>query len=106
LFGHTGSCPLVHQQTFQTELFSDGDHKNNPTGISYKKGIIHAQEPNSFIKAGRYNLQTLLVYNKLVKVEFDNILKLLYSIPSTNQFAEIKIITAAPDIDSFNLITG
>ena len=106
LFGYAGSCPLGHQQTFQTELFSDGNHKNNPSGISYKKGIVHAQEPNIFIRAGGYNLQTLLVYNKLVKVEFDNISKLFYSIPSTNQFAKVKIITASPDIESFNPITG
>lgn len=90
--GYTGSSKSLYQQNIRTELVYLNNSKASRGTVCYKKSSVSAYKNKFFYSSLKYKVDTLLIHNRLTKVEFDTISKKSYSIRITDRLIQLRKI--------------
>jgi hypothetical protein len=99
--GYNTNTTLLNNKKPQTELIRSTKATTNKITVAFKKTIT-AYHRHIFINYfNNHATGLLLIYNKLIKVKFDNILKLYQSIDQADKFIQLKNIPRNSSKDIF-----
>jgi uncharacterized membrane protein YobD (UPF0266 family) len=99
--GYNNNSTLLNNVKAQTELVCSIKTKNKKFTVAFKK-VISASQRNTFLNYfSNHSTTLLLTYNKLIKVQFDNISKLYQSIDQADKFVQLKNIPSNSSKDIF-----
>jgi len=99
--GYSNNSAFSNTQKVQTELVYLRSTKPDKHAFAFKKLLCIPHKNIFFNNLTKYNSVLLLTYNKLVKVELDNISKLYHSIESADRFLQLKNIQDNSSKDVF-----
>ena len=99
--GYSNNSTLLNNKKAQTELVCSTKTKHKKFIVAFKKIISTSHRPTFLNYFSNHSATLLLTYNKLIKVKFDNILKVYRSIDQADKFVQLKNIPSNSSKDIF-----
>ena len=99
--GYSYNSTLLNNTKVQTELICSNKTKSKKFTVLFKKDV-RLSDGHAFLNYSRiHSTALLLIYNKLIKVKFDNIAKQYKSVDQADKFVHLKNIPSNSRKDIF-----